>query len=558
MAAERHHAHSYVEQEIGEYTAAIQQYERANRLYAALGNGAEQVRCHLEIARLYHQLEDLEAAHFYTDQAGALLSRLPQLDRQMMIELHLALARLTPDIGRICDSATHAQAALTLAEQLGDSQAQLEAMLLLAAAANQTGASQKCLRLTQLAGRRLTALQEDSPLWQLRIRNQEAHALWYLARFEEAVQVAATALQLADTMPPTKQRIYLRLLLGNLSCAQGHYSTACAYYDQADALIEPLHFPLYRVWIQAQRAWVAIRQGAPERGRPLLQQILTDCDHGQAMSFNVYLAVAYSLEQQWGAATQLLRQSEQFYGQSGDPLAVCAIQCHLAYIAICQQATTDAQRYTSAMLQWLAAHNLRYFPYWWHEQIVGTVLVFALQHAICPATVEQILLGPLQPRLDSQIRPLLHATALASGKLPGELRVLLDPVAQIDLAFADSPQAREVLSTLLQQGWLCPERFEELKARLITGKQRGQANATLLAVFSLYLQGWTRRRIAAQLAIAEATVRNYITLIYEIFPLPPATAGSHEQRRAALLAAVRQAGLIGEEKYRTFCPMKDG
>lgn len=536
--------HAQLKVHTGDNFEAIQLYEKAVQGYQRVQNYTQQIKCFLDLARIYHRLEDLEAARFYTDHAHDLLLSLKVVEPRIVAELHLGIARLAPDIGRMEYSAPHAEKALHLYESVGEVPSQLEAILLLAGAANQTGYTQKALSLLRIAKARRTVLENSDDLyWELAMDNQEVHCLWYLGKLQLAAQVAEKAIALADTLPQTKQRIYLRLLLGNIYRGQRRYHEAHICYDEAESLLEPLYYTLYRVWIQAHRAWLHALEGEVATARQEFYYILANCDHGQAMSFNVFLAAIYTLDQKWDAAEQLLCHSMNFYKTSGDFLSICAIHCHLAYIAIQQQQITKAKDYTTTALTWMAEHNLSYFPHWWHDQIMLGVTMFALAHSICPATAEQILHGPLYQAVNSLID--LRADASIATKLPvlGNQR---SPIPPIDLTFADNLHAREVLEKLLNSGWLRAERFEALKTLLVTGK-RSRPNATFLAAFGLYLQGQSRHSIATRLAIAEATVRTYVTLTYEIFDVPSDIQMRNRERFTVLLQKVRQDGYISNE-----------
>jgi tetratricopeptide (TPR) repeat protein len=184
----------------GDYSTAIHLYEQAAQRYRDANDLSQQVQCCLNLARIYHKLEDLEAARFYTDRAHTLLSSIEPVDDLAQARLHLALARLAPDIGRMGYSGPHAEKALHLYETIGDIRGQLEAIILLPGAANQTGYPQKSLSLLRIARARCLAL-DNSIHWELAIGNQEAHCLWYMAKFQEAAQVAETTLHLAETIP---------------------------------------------------------------------------------------------------------------------------------------------------------------------------------------------------------------------------------------------------------------------------------------------------------------------------------------------------------------------
>jgi hypothetical protein len=107
-----------------------------------------------------------------------------------------------------------------------------------------------------------------------------------------------------------------------------------------------------------------------------------------------------------------------------------------------------------------------------------------------------------------------------------------------------NPSAREVLEELLQEGRLRAEGFPRLEETLTTAEQRRTPNPTLTAVFGLYVYGATRAEIANRLGIEPEMARNYITMIYHIFPLKPEDFADRKARRQRLAELAREEGFI--------------
>ncbi|MCB0111745.1 MAG: response regulator transcription factor, partial [Caldilineaceae bacterium] len=76
-----------------------------------------------------------------------------------------------------------------------------------------------------------------------------------------------------------------------------------------------------------------------------------------------------------------------------------------------------------------------------------------------------------------------------------------------------------------------------------TAQRRGRPNPVLLAVFGLYLDGATVKEIAQTLQRAPSSIRNYITLIYQIFELEADDYPSLQVRRSHLVELARIRGL---------------
>ena len=116
---------------------------------------------------------------------------------------------------------------------------------------------------------------------------------------------------------------------------------------------------------------------------------------------------------------------------------------------------------------------------------------------------------------------------------------ILDAIQQADfadLAFVKDPHIRAVLMQLLAEHKLRRAGLPFLFAHLTTAEHQRTPNATLVAVFGLYLAGLPRAAIAARLQCSEQLVRNYISEIYGRFGV---TQTEWPERRAGHRAVAR-------------------
>ena len=79
---------------------------------------------------------------------------------------------------------------------------------------------------------------------------------------------------------------------------------------------------------------------------------------------------------------------------------------------------------------------------------------------------------------------------------------------------------------------------------LTTAEHQRTPNATLVAVFGLYLAGLPRGAIAARLLCSEQLVRNYISEIYGRFGVTQAEWPERRARLERLRALAREAGYL--------------
>jgi DNA-binding NarL/FixJ family response regulator len=103
---------------------------------------------------------------------------------------------------------------------------------------------------------------------------------------------------------------------------------------------------------------------------------------------------------------------------------------------------------------------------------------------------------------------------------------------------------KRVIEELLDQGNLRAEAYRELEAELMTATNRLTPNPTIIAVFGLYVKGWSRAEIAEELECSTENVRNYITIIYNHFGLPAFRFHKREARRQKLIEVAQARGFI--------------
>lgn len=526
----------------GKYAEAITSFQDARLGFLAQGMLGDALRVNLELVRLYHLCEELGQARLYTQLAADLLQAPTLDDAGLAADALLRIATLAPDIGMYAQGTALAQQALRSYEQRGDLAGACDALLLLFSFHNQTGQYQDSASYLHMA-RHLQASAQLGPRYAVAILNKDAHWHWYQGMLAPARALAQRAILLADQNDQQKQRVYNRLVAGNIARAMGDAGAAEAWYAETEQLAEEIGFTLFLCWIDVQRAWLALLQGEYAPARQLLQRALQTQDYGQAMSFSVFLAVLYGLTDRHLEATEVLERSLAFYQASNDPLSVCAIRLHLAANYLAMARAEDAAQALTAALGWMADRRIDYLPHWWHPAIMTRLCIHALEKGIYANTAEVMLVKHLGKSALSAVQPLLHSAE------PPVRRRALDVLEAIEgdplsmLGVDRDLSARAVLSALLTSGQTAAEGLVRLSDFLATAAQRPAPNPTIMAIFGLYVHGATRKAIAAQLHLSEQAVRNYINYIYRVFGLPYEPAQRRE-RREELHKRALEAGFI--------------
>lgn len=539
-------AEALIEQ--GNIQEAVDALDAARLLFLASNQKDQALRMVLHLIRLHHLREDLGMARLYTKMAIDLLRDPGIDDRALEVDALLRVAILAPDIGLYAQGEELANIALQLYEHQGNAVGACDAALILFNFHNQTGRYQTSGGYLQMA-RRLQQLAGLGPAYQVSILNNEAHWHWYQGNLPKALELALQAIELADRTEQPKQRIYNRLVAGNVSRDLGDFYTAQRWYDEAERLTHEIGFTLFLGWIDVHRAWLAILQEQYGFARPLLQRALSTQDHGQAMSFSVFQAVLYSLTGRFVEAVELLQRSLAFYQHTNDPLSVSTLQLHLAFNFLQMDQRETANQMLQASLNWMAERRIDYLPHWWHPSILATLCAHALAEGICPHVAEQIAVKHLRDAMVPAIQPLLnHSEEVVRRRALDILETLqAGPLSMLG-PIADAT-VRQTLEQLIVSGSLTLTGLPVLCRLLTTAEKHSKPNPTLIAVFGLHVHGVPRKQIASRLGISEAAVRNYITLLYRIFGLTY-NPERRRERFQMLREFARQAGLIASEEQK--------
>ncbi|MBX3011115.1 MAG: hypothetical protein KF832_06385 [Caldilineaceae bacterium] len=526
---------------------ATTQLLRAILLYRNHGAINRAAACYFELIRIYQQREDFRTAYLYVREAEEVLRQIPEL--AIEARLYLRLAELSPDLGRLREGIDYALRALAGFRQSEELYHQFKTHILLSILYRQVGdyhaaeAQLEMGRRLQQAGR----LDEEA---YVRVLNSAAHLAWYRGDLVQAIQQAETlAIQVRKVGSP-KFQVYSALLLGNLYRAQGAFATAQRWYSETRTLVDQAALRLYRPWVDLNEGWLYVLGGDYIAARKLIHQALTTPDRGQLMSFTVHLALLNLLEAHYTVAENLLRSTQLFYQKSGDELAIAVINLYLAYALQMTSRPVEAQTYLQAGLDWFAEHHIWSFPYWWHPQLVAQICGLALRLDVQVALVEHMVVHHIGAVARPVLLPLLQA---AEPCIVHRAQTVLTLLAEHDgdwlhwlTTIPDEP-VRQALEKLLREDVLRKEKLPELKRTLTTAQQRDKPNPVLIAVFGLYLQGANLKTIAAQLQRAPASIRNYISTIYQIFDLPSDGYASLRERRQQLRNLARQRGFLGAQ-----------
>ncbi len=514
--------------------------QRAHMFFKQQCAFAHAVRCCLERARIYQRREDFRTAHLLLQETERLLQHVER--EQLSAQFFYRLAELYPDIGRLQDGDRYAQHALAQFELQGDVAGQFKTLRLLAILARQQGRYQEAGSYLELA-KGLLRVGDFTPAQHALLLNSEAHLLWYKRQLPQALATAQALAQHAAEHNITKQRVYAQTLVGNVYRAQGDYRAAEQAYQALRMLAVELNFERFLPWVDANEGWLHVLRGEPERGRMLLQRALETPDRGQLVSFHLFLAALNIVDERYAVAENLLQNSLAFYQLSGDPLSVHNINLYRSLIGFRRGQVEQAGGCLRETLQWMAEHGLVYLPHWWHPALMAELCVWATEQGILPAVVERIWVAGVGEQGRAVVQR-LAADASPRQQAATHLLSLLDAQASFDLSHIREAPVRRALEELLASGQLRREAFLTLQARLITAQQRRTANPSAVAVFVLYVHGTPREEIAEQLGLSQASVRNYITLIYQVFDLPKERFDSTLSRRRALRKIAEREGFV--------------
>lgn len=550
---------------MGEFQQATQLLLDAQATYAATNQHQKVVHCGLELARLAQQRGDAVHAHHYL-QTGVQPLLGQQLRHALRLQAHYALQMADYWLGQgnLTVAHTYAQQALTHYADSGDHDGQVLAELWLARCALHVGEYGKGRHHLENAQEQITAAPLGA-LTEAALLHSKLLLAWYERALDAALQTAYNYLNVANIEPYSRHRIEARLLLGNLHRDLRQYQAAMSWYAETNTMIEHIGYPTYSARVRAEIIWLHILEGQLPTARALIAggspqpregaatnetcisqplRLAEPQCHGEQIRLQVARAMVHLLDGEWAQANTIFDETLAVYAEQGDWLTVCALRLYRGYSALHQGDTNMILRQLEPAFRWLTTQQLTTFPHWWHPKILAEVCCHALLCNLYPAIVEQILVTQLG-------KVSLPSLKLLEKIDDIEVRRQIYRLQQIIRGFSastldqvrDSPN-KQVIEELLGQGELCAETYHELENELMTAHNRQSPNPTIIAVFGLYIKGWTRAEIAKTLACSSENVRNYITLIYQHFDLPVERFQNREARKQKLIEVARARGFI--------------
>lgn len=495
-------------------------------------------KCCLELARLYHTREDFRTAYHWVHEAESHLSQAE--NEPLQADFLFRLAELCPDIGKLHESQTYAMQALEKFKCNGDVYGQFNASRLLAQVATQLGDYQETASRLEMA-RQYHRAGELMPELYVYILNEQTHLEWYKGNLAQALKCANELKEFADKFKLDQQKVYARILLGNIYRANGEFESARHWFAESHKETLQCGLTLFLVWVYFQQAWLELLDNRLPEATLLIHKALDTSDSGQAMSFNICLAVLNICKEQWESAETLLLRSLRFYAELGDLRSVSIIRLYLACICLKTERMVEADTLLEMAFQWCDQNSIDYFPHWWHPPIVSEICGYAVVTNIYPNVVERFFVKRLGANGVQVLRRLRNREDADVRKHIFALRTLIDDEVN-ELHFVKDEAVRCVLDQLLESGFLKKESFERLLNKLVTAERRKTHNPVLVAVFGLYLRDLNNKKIAQELQISESSVKQYINKIYHIFQVK--APGSTLIRKNLLHQKSKEQGFI--------------
>ena len=528
----------------GLHQEAINLLERARFSYTTNQAYTKAAQCGLELVRLYLGRDNFRTAYYYlNEEIEPLIERGLVTDPLVRARFFLRMAELCPDIGKLRVSVEYAHQAFATYKAIGDLPGQFYALVRLAGTANHLGNYAEAASKLELAWSCYNTGNLGANA-RSRLLNIMIHQQWYQGKLEDALALAANYLTLVDEEQFSNFRIYARMLLGNLYRSNHEFEQAEQWYEETRRLITELNYHFYTPWVDMQMAWLRALEGRIDEARSLIHASLKTSDLGQAISFQVLLALINLLDNSIAVAARLLQESLAYYMASGDLLSCCALRFYLALVCLRNGQAEAAQAYLHEALGWLAQQHLDGFPHWWYPPFVSELCAYTLQVDIFPEVAERIFVNRLKEAGVSALRALLYAENPAGRNYARRLLFLIEGNSFDELVDLEDETSRKILEELLYQGKLRREGLAQLRQRLMTAQQRKTPNPTLLSIFALYVNGYTRAEIANRLDCSVATVRNYINLLYHIFDLPSEDFEHRRDRQRQLAECARELGYV--------------
>lgn len=499
--------------------------------------------CLIEIADILHEEGQYFAALHFIEEASCLLEQAREPNDWAQGRLWLLKGVIYPCIGKVRAGINCVKQASDKFSKCNDNFSNFISHLNIIFPSLQVGAYQEAQARLEVA-KVLYLGGGITPKYFCRVLNAQLHYQWYSGNFEEAHRTASEMLNFAEKHSISEQRVYACVLIGNLYRAQSKYGNADQWYKKTREVATEVGLTGYTLWIDIQAAWLYVLTSDYKMARQLVEGALKTVDCGYWISFNITLAVLNNFQQRFDEAEALLLMSLDFYKQSGEELAQCAINFLLAHTYLKLNKFDLTYQYLSAAFTWLQQHNLDYFPHWWHPYIISEICVYTISSLDNFRTLAERILK----------KQVGTAGLYAIGKISPLNHVLLEQLQSIiededrnldtTLDFIEEKVTKDVLRQLMVKNVITKKNIIRLKETLFTAQRQRKPNPKLIAIFCLYLTGSSRQEIAGTLNCSEALVRLCINEIYQIFDLELTNFSGTTERKRHLYALARSEGFL--------------
>lgn len=382
---------------------------------------------------------------------------------------------------------------------------------------------------------------------------------WQQADFRQARDTIEKFLARLDHNPDPEIQHFVHLTTGAHYCETGELDKA---YSSFESALDHLQLAQEknvstsqhlikddskRSILSLKKAWCHILGNKVDLAREILAE-RAEYPTAQLQGHRyVLLAIIGCIEADEALAEDYLLNAAEIYQAQEDYAALAAIRFYQAEVYQIAGAPQECLRHLKQSLQWLEENNYSYLPYWWHPQIIPSLLKKAIEMGCYPKQAKRMLRHYQKASAKFNTRFSQLVDEPNQGKLSPQTQIFTELLYRGDVGIHASEKCRRAMNELfhlIETGFLNEQMLPHLARKIPHGIKGSELNPTILAVFCLHVQNISVSEIATRLSLAVSTVKSYITKIYNAFELSIKNFSRRADRHTLLIEKAISEGYL--------------